>query len=152
MSELRVPTVAVDAEVMCSDGQQLRGQIFLPASAAKHFGPMRPEEWINEPLSFAPFRIDGGEPIILNKHEILALTVTAADDPPEDGLEGPERAIAIDCLGHRFEGSVIIDMPPHQCRVLDYLNRPGDFLVLRDGERHHLIRKQRISRVEEKRV
>jgi hypothetical protein len=33
--------------------------------------------------------------------------------------------------------------------MLDLLNRPGAFLNVRDGERHHLVCKARITRVSE---
>jgi hypothetical protein len=42
-------------------------------------------------------------------------------------------------------------MPEEQRRVLDVLNRPGRFLTLRDGARHHLVQKNRITRVQETR-
>jgi hypothetical protein len=42
-------------------------------------------------------------------------------------------------------------MPEEHRRVLDYLNRPGRFLTLRDGDRHHLVQKNRITRVQETR-
>jgi hypothetical protein len=40
-------------------------------------------------------------------------------------------------------------MPAHLSRVSDFLNRPDPFLIVRDGDRHHLIRKARITRVVE---
>ena len=40
-------------------------------------------------------------------------------------------------------------MPSNHARVLDLLNRPGAFLTVRDGERHHLVAKARITRVSE---
>ena len=40
-------------------------------------------------------------------------------------------------------------MPAGHARVLDLLNRPGAFLNVRDGERHHLVAKARITRVSE---
>jgi hypothetical protein len=42
-------------------------------------------------------------------------------------------------------------MPEGHQRVLDYLNRPDPFLIVRDGDREHLVRKQRITRVIEPR-
>ena len=42
-------------------------------------------------------------------------------------------------------------MPEHHSRVLDYLNRPGAFLTLREKDRHHLVAKGRITRVTESR-
>jgi hypothetical protein len=53
----------------------------------------------------------------------------------------------LECGSRRFEGDIAIDMPPNQCRVVDHLNRDELFLTLRDGEKHHLIQKRRITQV-----
>jgi hypothetical protein len=152
MKELRVPTIALGADVFCSDGRSFRGRIFVPAVAPRHTGATRPAEWINDPAAFFPFLPDdAAAPVILNKHELVALTVAAAtdsEDPTE--LRVPERRLVVECGDRRFEGQVFIDMPEDHSRVLDYLNRPDPFLVLRDRERHHLVRKERITRVVEK--
>jgi len=42
-----------------------------------------------------------------------------------------------------------VDMPANHSRILDLLNRPGAFLNVREGERHHLVCKARITRVSE---
>ena len=152
MSELRVPTVALAAEVLCSDGRRFVGRIFVPASASNHSGPMRPEEWMNESAPFFPFLPDDATaPVILNKREVLVITVPAdadAGDLPE-GADNPRRRVTIETRDRRFEGLVVIDMPQNQSRVLDYLNRPEAFLTLRDGDRHHLVQKDWITRVSE---
>ena len=38
-------------------------------------------------------------------------------------------------------------MPGTHSRVLDWANRPERFMVLQDGERHHLVQKERITRI-----
>jgi hypothetical protein len=115
---------------------------------------MRAEEWMNEGSAFFPFLPDeASAPALLNRDEVLILTVPAHAD--EDGLvEGTEqldRRVHIDCRGRRLSGVVRIDMPEERRRVLDYLNSPGRFLTLRDGDRHHLVQKNRITRVQETR-
>lgn len=153
MSELRVPTVAVAAEVRCGDGRVFSGRIFVPAAASTHSGPMRAEEWINEPAAFFPFLSDREEvPVLLNKAEVVAVTLTSppAEEeraPAEDGV----RSVTIECGALRFEGDLRIDMPEGQRRVLDTVNRPERFLTLRAGDRHHLVHKRHITRVLEKR-
>jgi hypothetical protein len=153
MSELRVPTVALAAEVRCGDGRVFTGRIFVPAAASHHAGPMRPEEWINEPATFFPFLPDQEEaPVLLNKKEIVAITLTAP--PSEDELPPAEdgaRQVMIECSALRFEGELRIDMPEGQRRVLDTVNRPEHFLTVRAGDRHHLVHKRHITRVLEKR-
>ena len=148
--DFKVPTVALAAEVFCDDGRQFPGRIFLPASSSAHAGAMRAEEWMNEPNRFFPLLPDGGSaPVILNKREILVVTVPASADRDTvlEEVEVPQKKVAVECGGLRLEGTIVIDMPEAHSRVLDYLNRPEPFLTLRQGDRHHLVCKARITRV-----
>jgi hypothetical protein len=154
MSELRVPVVSVPAEALCADGRVFAGRIFLPASAASHLGPTRPEEWMNGPAAFFPFQLDeGGVPVILNKHEVLWLSVPApAFEAEIADLAGLiTRFVQIECGVHTVAGMLLIDMPEHRSRVLDHLNRPEGFLTVWEGERHHLVNKCRITRIADRR-
>ena len=153
--ELRVPTTALEAEVLCADGRTFRGQIFVPDVAVTHRGHMRPAEWMNEAASFFPFLpVEGPSAFLLNRSEVLVVTVSAEsdadlDDPTEN--RGLRRLVVVECRDRRFEGEIIIDMPAHLSRVLDYLNSPDPFLIMREASRHHFIRKARITRVIEPR-
>jgi hypothetical protein len=154
MVELRVPTVALPAEILCTDGRKLVGRIFVPATASRHTGSMRAEEWIDDAASFFPFLSDGASgPVILNKRHVLVLSVPFAAERDGPGQEedeaGTRRRVRVWCDDRDVEGSVHIDMPENQSRVLDYLNRPGRFIGLWDGQRHLLIQKDRITRVQE---
>jgi hypothetical protein len=148
---LQVPTLAVEAEVLCADGRTFRGRVFMPDIAATHSGPMRPAEWMNEPSPFFPFRPeDGSRSFLLNRSEVLVFTVAAgpdADPADDEAGGGLHRRVVVECRDRRFDGEVIIDMPEHLSRVQDYLNRADPFLIVRDGARIHLIRKARITRV-----
>ena len=149
MSELRVPTVAMATEILCADGRTFTGRVFVPALASRHSGPMRLEEWLNEPTPFFPFRPDDADaPVLMNKREVLAMTFSAPPDE-EGGPEPatPRRRVAVECEARRLEGMLVIDMPSHLSRVLDFLNRPQMFLTLREENRHHLVQKERITRV-----
>jgi hypothetical protein len=145
-----VPRLLRAAEVLLADGQRWRGRLFLPATAAGHPGAMRVDEWLEEPSAFYPFLCDGeGRPVILGKDQLVVLTVPAAVEPPDDS-EAPLRRVRVECGALHLEGDVLIDMPAGHLRVLDLLNRPGAFLSLREGERRHLVRKSRITRVSER--
>jgi hypothetical protein len=140
----------VSVVVTTADGRSLAGQVFVPAASARHSGPMRPDEWINEPYSFFPFLAEGaaGAPILLNKNQVAILSLTSAGD--EDGVSeemGPRRKVVVECGPRRIEGMLRIEMPAHHSRVLDHLNRPEPFLVLREGERDHLIFKRHVTKV-----
>jgi hypothetical protein len=149
-SELKVPTVAMAAEVACVDGRAFRGRVFVPASSYLHDGPMRAAEWLNGGGLFFPFLPDDADtPVILNKAEVL--TVTVASEPERTAAEpvDVDRGVAVECGGRVLRGRLHIDMPPHHSRVLDYLNRGDEFLALHDGDQLHLVRKENITRVVE---
>ena len=150
--EFHVPRLLRAAEVLCSDGRVLRGRVFLPATAESHAGAMRAEEWMNEPAAFFPFLPDGeGRPLILNKAQVAVVTVAASADHDEtlEQVGPPAKRVRVECGALRLEGDVLVDMPANQSRVLDVLNRPGAFLNVREGDRHHLVRKSGITRVSE---
>ena len=150
-TEYRVPTTALQAEVLCADGRSFLGRVFVPDVAATHRGPVRAAEWMNEHAPFFPFLPDDGPgPFLLNRSEVLVFTVGAESDADLDSPEGESglhRRVIVECRDRRYEGEIVIDMPAHLSRVLDYLNRPDPFLIVRDGARHHLIRKARITRI-----
>ncbi|PYQ55359.1 MAG: hypothetical protein DMF78_02275 [Acidobacteria bacterium] len=149
---LRVPTVALDAEIVCADGTWFVGRIFLPAASEHHSGAMRPDEWMNDASPFFPFLpANASEPVILNKTEVVVLTVPEEAHPPEEDMGNPVRRVQVECRERTLSGNVIIDMPEGHQRVLDYLNRPEAFLIVHDGDRTHLVRKARITRVLEPR-
>jgi hypothetical protein len=149
--EFRVPTTAFVVEILSADGRTFVGQVFVPDVAPTHRGPVRAAEWMNESAPFFPFLpADGSASVLLNRHEVLVCTVAAEadadlDDPENAGVR--RQRVIVECRDRRFEGDILIDMPSHQSRVLDYLNRAEPFLIVRDGARHHLIRKARITRV-----
>jgi hypothetical protein len=152
MHGFQVPRLLRAAEVLCADGRVLRGRVFLPATAESHPGAMRAEEWMNDPLTFFPFLPDGeGSPVILNKEQLVVVTVAAAADRDEtlEQVGAPVRRVSVECGALRVQGEVVVDMPANHSRILDVLNRPGAFLNVRDGERHHLVSKARITRVSE---
>lgn len=144
MEELRVPTIPLEAEIRYFDERPLTGRIFVPACAQHHEGPMRPEEWINQGNLFFPFVPEGAKrATLLNKRYVVVLTIRLPDDHAADA--GIARRITVECGTLRLEGIVHIDMPEHLSRLLDWANRPEPFLVLYDGDRRHIIQKNRIT-------
>lgn len=109
---------------------------------------MRAEEWLNGGDEFFPFLpSEGGGPVILNKGEVLSVSVENVGEPAPEECADIDRRVVVECGGRAFAGHLHIDMPPHHSRVLDYLNRPDRFLPVHDGRRVHLVRKGSIVRV-----
>jgi len=144
MEQLRVPTVPFDVEIRYFDERPLIGRIFVPALAAHHDGPMRPEEFLNQSTLFFPFLPEEGtSAVMLNKRYVVVLTVVVvADDADEVGLA---RDVMVECGTLRLRGRVHIDMPEHHSRLQDWANRPEPFLVVYEGDRRHIIQKNRIT-------
>jgi hypothetical protein len=150
VSELKVPTLATPAEVVCTDGRTFSGCIFVPVTSSTHDGPMRPEEVLNGGGEFFPFLPDaGGGTVILNKSEVLVVSVGRESDAAPGESPDIDRRVMVECPGRSIEGHLRIDMPSHHSRVLDYLNRPDWFLPVHDGGRVYLVRKHNIVQVRE---
>ncbi len=149
---LHVPRLLRAAQLVRADGRVLRGRVFLPAAADSNERPVRVAERLEEPARFFPFLPDGeGRPVLLNKDELLVLTLPAASDtePADEEPAAPRRRVSLDCGTLRLQGELLIDTPASHSRVLDLLNRPGEFLALRNGEQRQFVRKSRIVRVSE---
>jgi hypothetical protein len=154
MSDFKVPTVQLATELHWADGTVLVGNVYMPALSAVHAGPMHPQEWINSPPAFFPFRRADDETILVNKAQVLALTVAAIpreEDPDEWESAAPTMHVVVEAGGKRYQGDVTIDMPENQRRLVDYLNRSESFLCLASGDKTLLVRKELISRAFEAR-
>ncbi|HEX8153868.1 MAG TPA: hypothetical protein VF698_12115 [Thermoanaerobaculia bacterium] len=143
MDEFRVPTLALEAELRYFDERLLSGQVFIPAHARQHEGPMRAEEWMNQAHGFFPF-VGRGErrARILNKRYVVVLTL---DRETNDEPFGVPRRVVVECGTLRLEGIIYVEMPDHVSRLLDWVNRPEPFLVVHEGGKRHLIQKNRIT-------
>ena len=155
MRELRVPTIATPAQVTCADGTVLSGRVFVPAAAFRHSGPMRTEEWINEPAQFFPFLPDKADrALLLNKEQVVVVSLAApapADDPAAGDEEASAHQVTVECGSLRLQGELKVAMPEGHRRVLDVMNRPERFVALRADAHQHLVHKRYVSRVLENR-
>lgn len=152
MSELRVPTRALSATVTCSDGRQFQGRLFVPETSMRHDGATRAVEFLNDRTAFFPFQPDeGGAPFVMSKRDLLYLTVSSEADvtSPSDEADVPVvvRKVTVECGSRTVSGLVRIEMPETHSRVLDYVNQPDPFLVVQEGDLHHLVQKKRITRI-----
>jgi len=152
MDDLRVPTRSLPAEILCADGATVQGDVFLPEHSARQPGPMPPDEWVDTMHTFFPIRGRATRALtIVNRDAVVSITVPAAAnaDDAEAQMALPVFAVAVDAGGRRFEGDIVVDMPPGHQRVADWLNAPSPFITVRDGLAHHLIHKRHVLRVVE---
>ncbi len=150
MDDLRVPIISLPAEILCADGETVQGEVFLPAQSARQPGPMPPDEWVESVHVFFPGRSTKTRALtIVGRDTVVAITVPAAANCVHDDelVDLPVFWVAVDAGGRRFEGDIVVDMPPGHQRVADWLNAAPPFLTLRSGLTHHLIHKRHVLRV-----
>ena len=147
MEDLKVPTIAVEAEIRYFDELPLKGRIFLPIGTATRESPMYPEEWINQTNFFFPFLVDGEDRArILNKRYVVILTIRATEHAHIWANPiGIVRNVHVECGTYQLTGTVYIDTPNYMQRLLDFANRPEAFLVVYEGEWRHIVQKSRIT-------
>lgn len=146
MSEFSVPTRDVSVEIVLLGGRVLKGHVFVGSASATHSGPMHLDEWIGMDDAFFPFVAgEGRSALLLNKGQVLALSCATADARLAVGQS--HHRVVVEAGGRRMEGIIDIEMPQDRSRVVDVLNGPGRFFLLRDGDRSHLVRKSEVSRV-----
>ena len=153
-AEYRIPTNALDVEILYRrrDGRSGAGSS-CPTWRHTHRGPMRADgmDERHAPPFFPFLPDDGSAPVLLNRQEVVAFTVAAEadadlDDPrprreAPEGHRGVRRATVRRRHRHRHAGG-----PPARPRTI--LNRPDPVpRSSRTGDRHHLIRKARITRI-----
>jgi hypothetical protein len=149
MRELRVPTTSLAVEIRCADGRRFAGHVYMPAQSARHQGAMQPHEWVSVAPAFFPFSPHEGDcRTLFNKREVVSLTVPAWTDAEDaERLGSPTYHVVVEAYEYRIEGTVVVDMPPSQQRLVDFLNGPDTFLMVRDGDRRHFVQKEHITRV-----
>ena len=150
--DLRIPTVAIAAEVLLQSGEKLAGQVFLPLLASRHSGRPRPDEWVNQPTGFFPFLPEGRpHAVILNKDTVQIISMDLSPElSVEDASTGFTSRVALRLGEKVLEGTLLIDMPAERTRVLDYLNHGEHFIPLWGTDAYHLVRKSCITMITEK--
>jgi hypothetical protein len=129
-------------------------RLFLAAQAETHSGYERPSDLLEGPSGFLPALDEGGDGIIVRRSALVVVSVSAGHEPGS-GLEGegdvrPGSRMQVEVTLHDgtvLEGEVVYAMPEGRSRLIDFLNAPGRFLPLRDGETLHFINKEWIVNV-----
>lgn len=157
MTEIfRVPKRQVPAQVLIPGRPALSLTLFLAESAGTHAGSERPSDLMNGDQVFFPATDLQGSTVFLRRDAVMVLTVAAAhergDDPDAVRPLASEEAtqIRLDVLledGTSLRGELRFLMPEGKRRLQDFLNLSDRFFLLEDGERIHLINKERIVRL-----
>ena len=141
---------ALDAEILCADGRTFQGRVFVPALASHHTRPHAARGVDERPVAVLPVPARRRRaPVLMNKREVLVLSVVRRRRRATRALSRRARIAAWPWSARpgAWKASWSSTCRAHLRRVLDCLNRPQPFLTVHDGDRQHLIRKERITRV-----
>jgi hypothetical protein len=125
---LRVPKQLKPVTLWVHPEGRVLGALFLREQSPYHAGPEQPLEVLNQSEPFLVFRRDEPKELrFYNKRAIIRVEYPAAETPAAD-------ATAIQCRLHMMDGSLISGLiheplPPHQARLLDYLNKTEDSFI-----------------------
>ncbi len=152
----QVPKRSVLVEITLAGRSPLTLRLFLSEQAATRTGGERLSDLLNGPDGFLPASDNEDQVVFLHRQAVLCLSVDADSEFGGEHASAedlaPEHAIStqVEILmdnGDCMTGELRYLMPEGSRRLQDLLNQPEKFLILRDGERAHLINKGHILRV-----
>lgn len=118
--------------ILCelSDGSEIEGDVFLRLYEARHAGPQKVGDLLNEEKKFLPVKAKGGT-LLLNRSHIVLTKVKA--ELEKDDLMTLGKKVTVRLKMHRgreIQGDIFINLPEGFCRVKDYVNQPTRFFTL----------------------
>ncbi len=156
ISEYRIPKLEITAEVSLLAHPQQEVKIFVHEHAETHLGAERPSDLLNGPGEFFPVVEPSGKLVFLHRDSVTVVSVPAESEfTPDDPGEGSEELelsarMSVEVViqgGTVVRGTVRIVLPEGRNRLIDHLNMPDHFLVVREDGLARLINKRRIVRV-----
>jgi len=156
ISEFRIPKLEVTAEVSLLAHPQKEVKLFLHEHAETHAGAERPSDLLNGPREFFPAVEPAGKAVFLHRDAVTVISVPIESEfPPDGSLECHEEAepaakMPVEVViqgGTVIRGTVSFVLPEGRNRLIDHLNSPDRFLIVREEGLARLINKRRIVRV-----
>lgn len=140
-------------EARVHQGGIVRGTLFVETASAVHSGPQTLLEYLQAPEPFVPFETEK-EFLFLAKHSVISVTAREEHEigvvpwdgipllPADDDEAVAEVSVRVEVRGGEIiEGELFSALPAEHRRVVDHLNQPSPFLLLRQGEYVHIINK-----------
>jgi hypothetical protein len=151
MEELRIEKRKVEVEVVGLDGIHHRVRVFLGEFSAEHSGQERVADLLNGADQFFPAEeIASGLIFMLRRSNIVFARVALKDEPIaiEDGRHPNEATLVVSLAdGSHMTANARYIRPPERSRVIDMLNGPERFFVVRKGETAVFINKEQVIAV-----
>jgi hypothetical protein len=147
LSDYRIPKTPRQIAVTLHSGETLMGDIFL--QQVGRFGSAEePLDILNAPEAFFPLRTQDGDTVLVARDQVISVHCDRGDDEDSIGLT-PRITVDVRLIhGQTFRGSVLLDMPAQNSRLLDFLNRSRQrFVAMNTDEGRLLVNRSMIESV-----
>lgn len=145
---LRIPKQTVLVDLALAGAEPRPVEILLAEQLAREFRRQHVLDLLEEPVSFFPARDSAsGAWEIVNKRWLLWIRLGSGEEVDEE-LFDVAKKIRVDLQGGApLEGELLHS--EESARVSDYLNLPGRFFRLWEGEHLYLVNKSFVLRIVE---
>jgi hypothetical protein len=150
MHEFRIAKDRCSVMLSLVSGETITGAMFVQHTAESDPRRGSARDVLNSPERFFPVETPAGETFLVAKDRVVEVLADFLDDDDEirRASAHPAHLKLILSGGVVRSGTVLLELPASQPRLLDYLNRLSDrFLVLYTPEGSRLINHALIERV-----
>lgn len=151
---MRVRKDPLEVELALAGRPPRRVELYLAEHASHAFVRQRVLDLLEQPDSFLPAcDVETGEWESFNAHAVVWIGIARPSADAEgsgDQLYEHRKFVRMAFSGGgALEGEVLYSAPDGEARLVDYLNRPEQFLRLWDGDRLFLVNKHWVLRIVE---
>ncbi len=153
MSDLSIQKDRATITAIFRDSHKVRGDIFLAAYSASHYGHQKVADLLESNKNFLPILIKEEDRIeFVNKNQLVIVEGELASQEDEEklsiGLFHIEKVKIYFINDDTMEGAMLSEVPPERSRLSDCLNLPQKFINMIKEGRYLYLNKRLIMKVE----
>jgi hypothetical protein len=138
--------------LMLSDGEQLRGDIFVRPVSRFRTEPQSAAEFLNEDDAYFALVSANGMGLMVAKDSVVKVETDFPSDG-DDSVDIPRLGLDVEITltgGEVCRGTLFLDTPAERARLLDYLNSySARFLVVYDTKQVTIVNRRAVAHVRE---
>lgn len=147
MEEQRISVQTRRVEIALTNGERLKGELFLQLHGAHIDGPQRLGEILNGEDSYIPLRHDGQIDLI-NLEQVVAVSSSATEEVDDLLKIGEEHQVKVyTTTGQSMDLRIYVNLPCGKTRVKDFLNQRKKFLLFLHDDTVIYLSRDNIIRV-----
>jgi hypothetical protein len=131
------------------DGSKVEGEVYLRLHEARHMGPQKVGDLLNDASSFIPVKTTRGD-MLLNASQIVSVSVDLLPEKTDLMTLGTKYTVRVKTiLQQELQGDIFVNLPEEFSRIKDYFNQPNRFYPLFQSAAVVYVNRQFILSVQE---